>query len=150
MNIKNYKSFNEGLLGGLSSKVSKAFNKLKVIGGFGDGNSVKLKKWGISTKKVSETYYQIIHDNKIIAEVRVTGEGYKPIFKLSIYFYDSEIENTKNLELNKKFDGQKEQPYGKASKDFYTTESAIDFLISFWSTKTNSGKSKNPQFKINL
>ena len=48
MNIKNYKSFNESLLGGLSSKVSKAFNKLKVIGGFGDGNIVKLKKWGIS------------------------------------------------------------------------------------------------------
>lgn len=150
MNIKSYKSFNEGILGGLSSKIGKTLNKLKIFGGFGDGNNTKLKKWGISSKKISETYYQLLHGNKIIAEIRVIEEGYKPVFKLSIYFYDSEIQNRDNLSLNKKFNGQSEQPYAKASKKFYTTESAIDFLISFWSSKTNSGKSKNTQFKINL
>lgn len=150
MSIKNYKSFNEGALSGLSSKIGNTLNKLRIFGGFGDSNNTKLKKWGISTKKISETYCQLIHDNKVIAEVRVTDEGYKPVFKLSIYFYDSEVENTNNLKLDKKFNNQEEQPYGKASKSFYTIESAVDFLISFWSTKTNSGKSKNSKFKINL
>lgn len=150
MYLKSYKSYNEGLLNGVSSKFGNLFKSLKPINRFTNANNRKLSSWNISSKKVSDTYYQLLHSNRIIGEVRVTDEGNKPVFKLSIYFYNTEIENINNISLDKKFTGQKEQPYGKASRKFYTVESALDFLISFWSTKTKSGKSKNPDFKINL
>jgi hypothetical protein len=150
MNIKNFNSFKEGLLSNLSSGIGKSLQGLK-LSLLGSKESNELKKWNISLKKISDTYFQFLHTGKVIAELKLDGHDLgSPVFKLTIYFYESEIENKKNLTLNKKFEGQEEQPYAKGVKSFYSTKTAIDFLISYWSKNTNSGKDKNPDYKINL
>lgn len=145
--ITNYNSYNENLLDKLSSKVSNSFKGI-----FSKSENLSLlKKYHIESKKISDTHFKFINKNRIIAELKIDGEEYnKPIFILSIYYYDSEIENKDNLSLKKKFEGQEEQPYGKGSKRFFTTDNAIKFLTEFWSLKTNSGRSKNKDYKIKL
>jgi hypothetical protein len=150
MHIKNFDSFNEGLLGDFSSKLKKTFSGLKPFFS-GSKESSKLKKWDISSKKISDTYFQFIHNNRVIAELKLVDNVFnRPTFGLTIYFYETEIENKKNLSLSKKFEGQEEQPYAKGSKKFFSVDEAIDYLIAYWSKNTNSGKAKNPEFKIKI
>ncbi len=148
--ILNFSSFNEGLLDNLSSGIKKTLQKSK-FSFKKDESNPKLKKWGITFKKISDTNYQFEHNKRIIADLVVEGEEFnKPIFKLTIYFYQSEIDNVESLSLSKRFKDQEEQPYAKGSKKFFNTENAIEFLVSFWSKKTNSGRSKNSDYKIKL
>ena len=147
MKILDFTSFNEGLLGNLSNKIDSTFNNIKVSL-FGTKSRSDLKKWDIYSKKISDKYYKFYHDDRIIAELKVDGEKMnKPCFKLTIYYYDSEISNSRNLTMNQKFD-QHEEPYAKGSRLFFDTKSAIDYLIAFWSKKTNSGTHKNKDHKI--
>lgn len=150
-NIKNYQSFNEKLLSGFSNKVGKTFKSLKRSLFSEKISNPDLEKYDITYQKVSDIYYKFLHNKRVIAELRLEGDiNGMPSFRLTSYFYKSEIPNKDNLQLNKKFEGQEEQPYAKGSKLVSNTEKAIDTLIHFWSTKTNSGRSRNKDFKINL
>lgn len=151
MNIKKFNSFNENIIGDLSSKIGTTLSELKSKL-FGSKQKNELNKFNIKPKKISNTYFQFLHNNRIISELKLDDQNVdnSPVFKLTIYYYDSEIKNVDDSSLKQKFENQKEQPYAKGSKKFFGTNQAVDFLISFWSKKTNSGRSKNSSYKINL
>jgi len=147
--IKNFIIFNEGISNIFLSKANRILKNIKPK--IFNSDRSELKKFDISYRKISDTEYDFINKDRIIAKLKVDGEQYNdPIFKLTIFYYDSEIRNINNLKLNQKFKNQNEQPYAKGSKKFYNSESAIDMLVGFWSTKTNSGKIRNPDFRIKL
>lgn len=150
--MKTYQSFNEELLSEFSNKIGSTLKNIKKSILPVKNTNPQLKKYDISFQKVSDIFYKFLHNQRVIAELRLEGDDKfgMPSFKLTIYFYESEIPNKENLSLNKKFENQKEQPYAKGSKLVSNTDKAIDILTHFWSTKTNSGRSKNNDFKINL
>lgn len=150
MNIKKYDEFKESILNDLSSKISGVYKNIKYVL-FGNIVKSELKKYDIVPKKIDDKNYQFLNNDRVIAELKIDGMQWnKPLFKLTVYHYDSEMPNTKNLSCNKKFDKQEEQPYGIGVKSFFSTEAAINFLISYWSKYMTSGTNKNITHKIKL
>jgi len=149
MKLKSFNEFNEGIITSLSNSIKSVSNSVK--GAFssltGTKEAKELGKYNISAKKISDTEYKFIHEDRIIAELKVVGSNK---FRLTIYFYASEKENTNNKPIltDTQFDKQKEKPYSKGSLDFEYTLLAVEHLIKWWSRSTNSGKSINPNFKI--
>lgn len=150
--MKTYQVFNEEILSNLGNKLNNGIKSLKKKIFPVKTTNPDLKKYEISFQKVSDIFYKFLHNERVIAELRLEGDNEygMPSFRLTIYFYESEIVNKEKLSLNKKFENQKEQPYAKGSKIVSNTEKAIDTLIHFWSTKTTSGRSKNNDFKIKI
>jgi hypothetical protein len=148
IHIKNFDSFKESVLSDLKSKIGSSLSK---IGRYSNEQTTsKLRKYKISYKKKSDFHYEFLHNKRIIAELYQKGEHLgSPLFKLDIYLYNSECPS-ENENIEKNFKGQNEQPYNKISKAYYNTENAIDDLVRFWSTKTNSGKELNNDLKIKL
>lgn len=145
--IKNFSSFKESILGDLKSKISGFKNIFKPDD---EQTTSKLRKYKISYKRKSDFHYYFIHDKRVIGELYQKGMHLgRPLFKLDIYLYNSECPS-KIQRVEKEFGGQIEQPYGKMSEGFYNTENAIDYLVRFWSTKTNSGKELNDDLKIKI
>jgi hypothetical protein len=148
MIIKDYNLFKEGLLSNLSTKIGQIFSS--------SNKFPELGKYNISAKKISDKYYQFLHNKRVIAELKVEPDKSGMLFKLTIYYYDSEIKNHDGLKLNQKIGAEKywinqdEQPYAKGSKRFFHTEKATEFLIRFWKNNTKSGSDRNPDHKINL
>lgn len=145
----NYIQYKENMLADIGNKIKNKIGSVKSK--FSDNNKKNLNLYKISYRKISDQKYEFLHDNKIISIIKLSGDYMgSPVFKLTIFFYNSEIPNTKNLSLKTKFENQSEQPYAKGSKNFFNTENALEFLIEFWSTKTNSGRLLNKNFKLKI
>lgn len=142
--IKSFSIFNESILSNLKSTFGSKF------GIESENSTPKLKKYKISYKKKNDSHFYFFHNKRVIAELYQKGMHLgSPLFKMDIYLYHSECPS-KSQNIEKRFDNQDEQPYSKITKGYYNTENAIDDLIRFWSTQTESGKSLNKDLKIRL
>jgi len=139
MKIKKFENFLNTIYQDLKSLVFKSDTKKN------------LKEYKLEYRKITDTYYKFTYKDNIVGELKLDGEQYnRPSWKLIVYFYESEIKNVNNetTPIPNIFEGQDEIPYGKGSKKFTNITNAVEFLIGWWSTKTNSGRGINKDYKI--
>jgi hypothetical protein len=155
MEILTFKKFNEGLWndvknfffrGGSSEPKTEYAKDLKdynlSLHPSSDQQSMTVKhtKW---TKLKSET--------KVVAEINIntTLKTNYPVWDLYVYFYESELPKEKNYKLPQGFPNQNEQPYGRAKESFASeTDNALKVFLDWWKNNTNSGRAKNPRYKV--
>jgi hypothetical protein len=142
--IDNWESFNESILGDLSSKVGNALTSLKTNLFGGTESSKLLSKYNIRAKKIDNMHHEFIHNNRIIAELKTIDESK---FELTIYMYESELlSNGKvstSVQQNPIFKNQKEKPYNRGRENCVSVERAVEHLIKWWKKNAKSGKALN-------
>jgi hypothetical protein len=90
-------------------------------------------------------------NKKVVAEIMLNSSTKlnMPLWDLFVYYYESEIPQTKKLKVPQEFPGQKEQPYGRAKETFpFNSEGAMKEFLEWWKNKTKSGRAKNPFYKV--
>ena len=111
----------------------------------------ELKQYDLTIKASEDKQtLKIYHNNRLVGKVELSDESStSPIWILSIYFYESEVKKDKNYKRPEKIEGQEEQPYAIGKKKFpIDSDEAVRAFWIWWSTKTKSGKLKNPDYKV--
>jgi hypothetical protein len=138
--VDKLKSIKKSIKGGLFS----GFNNFRTE------YSKELSQYGLYIKSVSEQEINILHNKRVVANISLDLDSNIPTWILTVYFYESEVKSN-NEKVYKKIEisNQKEQPYAQGKKIFKgDSDNVIFAFIKWWSTNTNSGKLKNPIFKL--
>lgn len=145
--LNNFDKFNEGKISNFFKKTIKFFAGNKSV-------SDALDEYDIETRKIDNYEYMFYHKNRLIARV-FQPEGdegetmNRPVFKIFIYLYESEIKNKNNWmmktldpdkEINGELRAQKETPYFKLAKKAFAIEWLVQAFYEFWAAKTKSGR----------
>jgi hypothetical protein len=147
MKILTFKKFNESW-----------WNNIKNFLGFSSEPrteySEELKNYGLSLQPSTDKQSMSVkHGGRIVAEIKINDELSTrfPVWDLYVYLYETEIPKSKKYKKPEEvFTGQTEQPYGRASKKGFRseTDNALKYFIDWWEKNTKSGRSKNPLFQI--
>lgn len=114
----------------------------------------ELKTYGIkmvAVDKKDEQNIQLKHGGRVVGEIKLNSTtNFKyPIWDLYVYYYESEIPQTKKLKKPENFPSQSEQPYGRARESFpVNSDNAVRTFLDWWINKTVSGRKLNPKYKI--
>lgn len=154
--LKTYKEFNEGVLSGLGDSVKSLGKKLKRTFSFGssDANTEykkELRQYELSIERSDDGQsLDIFHDERLVGKIELSEDSKTyPIWTLKIFFYESETPKDKNYKKPQEIKGQKEQPYAIGKKNFPNdSDDGVRAFWIWWSTKTKSGRLKNPAYKI--
>lgn len=153
--ISTYQQFNEEILGGLGDKLKKLGSSLKrpfLSNSVKTEYSKELKQYDLAIQSTEDRQeMKIFHNKRLVGDIKLSDDSKNyPIWILSFYFYESEVpKDDKKYKSPEKIEGQTEQPYAKGSKKINNdSDDAVRTFWKWWSTNTNSGKLKNPSFKI--
>lgn len=140
-NIKTFESFDD-----FRKKVKNFFsNDVKTE------YSKDLKQYDLKLKSdVDKKSIEISHSGILVGRVDLSDKSKTyPIWKLTVYYYESEIKSDKLYKKPTEIPGQNEQPYAKSEKDFPSdSDQAIRAFWKWWSVSTKSGRDNNPKFKV--
>jgi len=157
--VRGYDEFNEGFRDAMEwvgRKVNKAIGKLGSL--FTDETDLKraMGEYEIEERKVDNFTYEFFHKGRMVARIfQPDGddgdEMGRPVFKIYIYLYASEVANTKNYkmreadpdrEIKRRIERQSEKPYFKLQKKSFTVSWLVQTFYEWWATKTKSGRAK--------
>lgn len=157
-NLQNFEQFNEGKIKDfLTKSKDKIFSflvgrKKKHAAYFIYPHQIKQYDLEVFESQ-DEQQVQVFHNKRLIADISLDQRYNVPIWVVQKFLYESECPKDPNEQyqkMNKKIEGQVEQPYSyKLAKTPPTdsANSAVKHVIDWWSTETKSGRSKNKSFK---
>ncbi len=155
--ISDFDRFDEGFKDFIKS-VGKGVNKLlkKGVDLFRSNAGLEgaLKEYDIEVEKIDNYTYKFYHADRLIARIfQPEGdegdEMNRPVFKLYIYLYETEVKKTKNYsmkdadpdkEIGNELGRQGQKPYFKLAKRSFNIEWLVQVLYEWWATKTKSGR----------
>jgi hypothetical protein len=157
--VRGFDEYNEGFRDAMEwvgRKVNKVLGKIGSI--FVDETDRRraLGEYEIEERKVDNYTYEFFHKNKMVARIfQPEGdegdEMGRPVFKIYIYLYESEVPNTKNYkmresdpdkEIRRRIERQSEKPYFKLQKRSFTISWLVQTFYEWWATKSKSGRSR--------
>ena len=167
-NIETYNQFSEGIISSFKSGVSSLKDKITKSSFHKTEYQKELKTYELKLKQISEFIINIYYvgyefnddgvtksrerSNLLVGKIELDHENSKstPIWILTVYFYDSEVpKDDKKYKSIDEIDDQYEQPYAKGTMKFnVNSDNAVRAFWKWWSSKTKSGKLKNPQFRV--
>jgi hypothetical protein len=157
--VRGFDEYNEGFRDAMEwvgRKVNKVLGKIGSI--FVDETDRRraLGEYEIEERRVDNYTYEFFHKNKMVARIfQPEGdegdEMGRPVFKIYIYLYESEVPNTKNYkmresdpdkEIRRRIERQSEKPYFKLQKRSFTISWLVQTFYEWWATKSKSGRSR--------
>jgi hypothetical protein len=157
--VRGFDEYNEGFrdaMDWVGRKVNKVLGKIGSI--FVDETDRRraLGEYEIEERRVDNYTYEFFHKNKMVARIfQPEGdegdEMGRPVFKIYIYLYESEVPNTKNYkmresdpdkEIMRRIERQSEKPYFKLQKRSFTISWLVQTFYEWWATKSKSGRSR--------
>lgn len=112
--------------------------------------SKDLNQYDLKIKLNVDNSISISHNDNIVGQVNLSDKSKTyPIWKLTVYYYESEIKSDKSYKKPDEIPGQNDQPYAKSEKEFASdSDQAIRAFWKWWSVSTKSGRDNNPKFKV--
>lgn len=111
-----------------------------------------LADYDIERESVNKHRMEFFHDDRLVAIVELDEENisYSPNWLLTILLYESETPKRNfSYEQAEEIKKQKEQPYGKVSKQMGNdSEDAVNSFVKWWSKYTKSGRLNNPLYEV--
>jgi hypothetical protein len=152
--LNDFETFNENFFTKFGAAVRKLFRGIGrlIVGDSSLGGA--LGEYDIKVDKIDNHTFKFYHNNRLVARVfQPDGdegtEMNRPVFKIYIYLYEKEINNTKSLsmrvtdpdkEISVEISKQDERPYYKLAKRHFQIDWLIQTFYEWWASKTKSGR----------